>query len=475
MCYTQHLAKDKDSLWETQMAIVYDGFSYRSKAEERCRSALKSDKKSWRPLLLLAKLVESDTEAIKILKSLMKQYEGNPLWMKQHEQSFSEMAFILGNRNWNQGLFDKALENFSQCIRHDPTNHTFIKEILAKYQDSDRWDGVIGLLEQMRSQSQLSPMAISLADSQRLHVIILRAVIATEKYHMLDQVYLEAINSATEDKKYNAAFYLHESYAGALAVLPDLPLDKITNLLEKAAKEVIPYTTLDPTAAFFRVGYRLGRIYLDKAIEAKNAGNVELAAKHLRQMSRIVPEQVNEDQMRLPLRLFSARYYIQQRDLPKAQQMAHNTLQMAIELLSDEDDSNDTLAYTKILYAVIPFGDEKNVAAALAMLKVSEGDQFFIRCSCKCESGWFTPGDMWWCMDCINMVLTPECYKKVKSGQFFNNICHKYHNHLYVPEWSNERMERLPRKHIPWGNGSLSVEDWKKQIINSYNLVKSKR
>lgn len=457
------------------MALIFDGFSYRAKAEERCRNALKNDKKSWRPLLLLAKLVESDAEAVEILTSLMKRYEGNPTWMKEHERSFSEMAFILGNRNWNQEIFDKAMERFSQCIRHDPTNRTFVKDILAKYQDSNRWDEVIGLLEQMRSQSQLSPIVVSLAESQRFHVIIQRAAIVTKEYRMFDHVYQEAIKSATEDRNYNAAFYLREFYAGALAVLPDLPLDRILNLLEKAAKEDLPHTTLDHTVAFFRVGYRIGKIYLDKAMEAKKAGNAELAAEHLRQLSRIVPEQVNEDQMRLPLRLFSARYYIQQQDLPKAQQMAHNTLQMAFELLSDEDDSNDTLAYTKILYATIPFGDEKNVAAALTMLKVSEGDQFFIRCSCKCELGWFTPGDMWWCMDCINMVLKPECYEKVKSGQFFNNVCHKDHSHFHIPECSKERMEELPRKHVPWDKGSLSVEDWKKQIGKSYKLAKSKR
>ncbi|KAJ5675072.1 uncharacterized protein N7477_005006 [Penicillium maclennaniae] len=44
------------------------------KAEDNCRAALALEKKNWRASLLLAKIVESDLEAIEILKKL-----GSPL------------------------------------------------------------------------------------------------------------------------------------------------------------------------------------------------------------------------------------------------------------------------------------------------------------------------------------------------------------------------------------------------------------
>ncbi|KAJ6015205.1 hypothetical protein N7540_009796 [Penicillium herquei] len=472
LCQSDDLAPTPETIWETQMAIVYNGFSHAPQAEVRCRGALNRDKRYWRASFLLSKVIKSDTEAIDTLKKPMKRFEADPTLMKAHKKDYAEMAFTLGNRYWSIKRLDKAVEKFSQCIDQDPANYSYTRDILGRYQDGQRWHNVIDILEQLRAKSHLTAMLVNLADETRFHVIVGHAVTATKSYSLLDQIYLDAIETAARNGDYNAAFYLRESYAGAIAVLPEFPLEKITTLLETAAKEDIPYTTLDATVAFFQVGYRLGRIYLDKAVEAKKSGNPELAVETLKKMSSVVPEQVNEDQMRLPLRLFSARYYKEQNDLLNARKMAHNTLKMAIEPLQDDDESNDTLAYKKILYASIPSGDLKNVVAALAMLKFSEGDQFLIQCSCKCEMGWPSPGDMWWCMDCINMVLTPQCYEKVKSGTFYNNVCHRNHQHLHVPDWDKERFRKLPKGHVPWGEESVHVTDWKKYIIKNYIQLK---
>ncbi|KAJ5671389.1 hypothetical protein N7507_000516 [Penicillium longicatenatum] len=476
---SENLASNPDSLWETQMGYVYDGFSLFSKAEERCRNALRDAPKGanapWRPSLLLAKVTQSDTEAIDNLKNLIERYEHDSAWMALHEKSFAEMCFILANRYWDAGMSENSGQRYTQCLQHDPTNREFFAMILTKYHEAERWEDIVGFFEQLRSQSQLAPMALSLADDERFHEIIVLAAINTKKYYIFDQIYLEAIAMARKSRDHNAAFYLRESYADALAVLPELPLEKVTELLETAAMDDIPKTTLNPTVAFFLIGYRLGRIYLDKAIEAKNAGRPEKAIETLRMMQKVVPEQVNEDQMRLPLRLFSARYYKQQDDLDSAWKMAHNTLQMAIELLSDDDDSNDTLAYIKILHAAIPFGDEKNARAALALTKVCEGDRFSLKCSCKCGTQWTSPGNMWWCMDCINMVLTPDCYKKVKSGEFFNNICHKNHQHFFLPSLEDSRLKNLPKNHVPWGEEDIPLDGWKKEIIKTYHLAQKHR
>ncbi|KAJ5731639.1 uncharacterized protein N7483_006147 [Penicillium malachiteum] len=315
LCKSDNLASNPDAIWETQMAIVFNGFSHASQAEVRCREALNRDEKYWRAALLLSKVTKSDTEAIDNLKKLMKPFEADPSLMEAHSKDSVEMLFILGNRYWSTESLDKAVEKFSQCINQDHANYSHTRDILGRYQDGQRWENVIELLEQLRAKSHLTTMVVNLANETRFHVIVVHAVTATKKYSLLDQIYLDAIETAARNRNYNGAFYLRESYAGAIAVIPEFSLEKITTLLEIAAKEDIPYTTLDATVAFFQVGYRLGRIYLDKAVEAKRAGNPELAVETLKKMSSVVPEQVNEDQMRLPLRLFSARYYKEQNDL----------------------------------------------------------------------------------------------------------------------------------------------------------------
>jgi len=64
-----------------------------------------------------------------------------------------------------------------------------------------------------------------------------------------------------------------------------------------------------------------------------------------------------------------------------------------MELLSDNDSTNDIFACVKILYGVIPFKDIDNATAAPAMMKLeAPGGHFGISCSCQCGHYWDAPG-----------------------------------------------------------------------------------
>jgi hypothetical protein len=163
-------------------------------------------------------------------------------------------------------------------------------------------------------------------------------------------------------------------------------------------------------------------------------------------------------------------------------------VQLALELLSDDDDSNDINALSKLLFAFIPFGDIKNATTALAMMAPAEhnGDdensrdkgerewgkghfkQFFARCDGDCDHIWRTPGDMWLCKDCIDVTLTSDCREKVRSGEYFRNICHPNHEHLYIPKLDPQRMKNLPRGYVPWGDENITMEQWREEIQKEY-------
>jgi hypothetical protein len=129
------------------------------------------------------------------------------------------------------------------------------------------------------------------------------------------------------------------------------------------------------------------------------------------------------------------------------------------------------LAYQKILYAVIPFKDEVNAAAALAMMKLeAPGGNFSITCSCSCGYTWKDPGDMWWCMDCINVVLRSKCKDDIRN----RNVCWESHSHIYIPKWDEEKMSsNRPKNPVPWNGVNISMDKWRKEITKAYQLSKS--
>lgn len=468
-CQSKLAVEKTDSLWHTQMAIVFHRLLEKSKAEENCREALALDKKNWRASLLLAKIVESDSEAIDTLKKLIRHCEADTTWMKENENYMAEMLYVLGNRLWDDGRFDEAIKRYTRCIDKDPKMYQSALDILSRFHKNQRWDCMIALIEQIRSKSKLKSMVIALATHSEFHLYIRNAVVNTGNFDVLDQIYEDAIQTATKHQKYVVSFTLRQSYARSLSAKVPVPIDDVKNLLEDAARDV-PYTNLDLAAAFFLVGYRLGTIYLGNAKAAREAGKEDEAGAWLRQMADIIPEQVTEDRMRLPLRLFAARYYHLYGNQEAARTSAHNTLKIAMELLSDSDSSNDIFAYTKILYAVIPFEDVDNATTALAMMKLEAASgEFNISCSCQCGHTWKAPGDMWWCMDCINLVLTPRCKQDPKVIQ---SACHKSHSHFYVPQWDEQKMKKFPKGLVPWKDEIITMDKWRGKITKAYNLTK---
>lgn len=455
------------------MAIVLNGHSAKSEAEARCHQALSLDKKNWRASLLLVKIMKDNEKAIDIVKSLIKRFEGDARLLGDHKDSFAEMVYILGTRYWDQGKSEKkALEQFSACIKEGLANYSLVLDILSRYRAAGHWDQIIDLIQNLSSQGRLPAMVIAMVTEEEFHVIILRAVLKTGRDDIFDEVYRDAVETAKKRNDRRVVFHLRRFYASALWARRDSPTDQVLELLEHAAQDV-PYTRMKPEDAFFFLGYRLGTIYLKRA---RAAGNNQDEAKHwLQRMTDIIPESVKEDQMRLPLCLFAARYHLVSNNREAAKRTVHNTLKMAVELLSDKDTSNDILAYSKILFAVVPFGHLNHAAAALAMTKL-EGPPggLLISCSCKCGGHWDTSSELYWCQDCIRVALLPKCYAKVKDTARVSHVCDASHEHIRIPAWDQEKMAKLVGTgDVPWGDKVISMEKWLGMLISDYSLTKA--
>lgn len=456
------------------MAIVLRFMNETSQAEERCKMALELNPNNWRASLLRAKLTKSPRPAIDILKNLSKHFVGDENLQKRYPEAFGDIAFYLGDRYWDEERTEKAIKLYTESIQRDPYAPQHVYHIMSKYSEVGEWNEITKLLAQVRKQAKarFPDIVVAMHDEPMFHAIFRRAYIKTGK---LDRDYVEIFYEEAiliaKDRDYRASFHLRHMYASALsAVRPVVPPEKVSGILEDAVKD-LQHTNLPLAPNFFRVGYRLGTIYLGRAQEAKAVNKPEVVERWLNQLVKIVPEQLNEDQMSLPLSLFAARYHVTNDDEESARASAHGTLRMAVELLSDNESGNDYLAFEKILYAAIPFGDKTNATAALAMMQRDSG--FERSCSSGCGKKWLTPGKMFWCKDCINVVLKPECHERVKNAAPDIRVCDASHKHLEIHKWDTEKMN-VPEGQVPYNGKAITMEDWSKRISEEYHLGMSK-
>jgi tetratricopeptide (TPR) repeat protein len=386
--------------------------------------------------------------------------------MKQNKTPFALMSYRLGSWYWEDGQPDKALEHYIAFAELGTDQHLLYLDILSSLCSKKDWDSMGLIVGKLRSNSSLARMAITIErnhQNEKFDRMVLQFVIHTGGYQILDDVYQEAIAISIKAKNHRASFHFRRALARALWAKSPVPLEEITTLLEAAAGDV-PYTGMNMEETFFRVGYKLGTIYLDHAKQAQDA---ETAKQWLRKMAEIVPEQVSEPQMRLPLTLFAARYHKIRGDDDAARREAHNTLKMAVELLADGDDSNDMLAYSKIIHAVTPFGDVEHARTAAYLMKLeSDPGTFKVLCSCKCNFESDDPGDMWRCMDCINVTLTSKCRDRV-INKTLGYVCHPDHEQFNIRRWNGERKGD---KVVPWKDGAITMEDWRSKLIRKYHL-----
>lgn len=478
---------EKDALWQVQMATVLRRYSRERDAETRCRRALELDPKNWRASHLLAQTVESDQDAIGILTKLTERLQKDSNWMATNVQALSDITFDLGNRYWSTGQFDRAVQTYSKAVKHDPTDERKLLEILSRYDSRKQWSDIIDLMETIRlsdhNQLHLAGMVMKLADREKFHKIFFQATLKTKQFNVLSDLYKHVIQYATDNRMYDVLCYARYYYGLALTKSPTRSDSQVIELLETALEKDSPQSHLGMTKFFMLAGSNLAAMYLRKVRKAKAAADPERTTELLSKMANMIPEELPEWQLDFPPQLFTARYYVLERDYARARHLAHTTFQLSLELLSDDDVSNDILAFERLFFAFVPFGDQKNAATALAMVALcqrtaaaADGEEGEDRSESQ-EWGfsipsdgdrervlWNQPGDVSWCKNCVNIILEGSCQDEVPKGKFQFDICRGAHDPLYIAKCDTERLKNLPAGCVPWGDRDISLEEWKNEI-----------
>ena len=131
----------------------------------------------------------------------------------------------------------------------------------------------------------------------------------------------------------------------------------------------------------------------------------------------------------------------------KAREVFLKDLKGALELLSDEDDWNDSEGFGKLAYVLRHYGDEMNaIYAFLAMERISESNRYFCTGGCNRESR--SLAELSLCMVYYNIAFCEECTEEVKAGTYNRTTCNFRHRLLYVPRVNKEENENVGKNEM---------------------------
>ena len=370
--------EEKDSLWEVQVAIILESFSFASESQARCRRALELDPRNWRASYYLAHATASNSEAIQTLEAIVKRFEtDNDLIGKRRlQKSLTEILFDLGQRYWGVGQFDQAIHYHIRSVKTHYAGGDRALVIMEQYRSQQRWFDIVNLLNTIQKEptgnpQNLADMMMKLAAHESLHEILLQTAIETGQFDFLERIYESAINTAVKRQVCTSLYYLRYYYANAVYQQPENE-ERAIGLWELALKDDLPRTVLEVENILPDLTRKLAPLYLRRARAAERDSDV--ARSYLERISSILPDETSENNIVFPAKLYLARYYHAQGDKLRAKQIARSVVKMALEILSDGDYDNDYLAYWRLLLVFLPLEDDKNARAAVVMAGLG-GDQ----------------------------------------------------------------------------------------------------
>ena len=243
--------------------------------------------------------------------------------------------------------------------------------------------------------------------------------------------------------------------------------------------------------------------YIDKAKEANPSSDI--AVHNINKLAGLSSHQgqgiISEEEINLVL----GRYYAFINDQQQAKRFLGGWVKIGMELLSDDDPTNDWQGYKRLSVSLTFFGDDRNALAAWSLigpnqtpsdpkndtvgpttagtsLEISKAEAdksvdlnavplvssdpniadlgateklegpLTYRCDGRCGVTWSYADDMYVCKDCMDVQLDSKCWQLLQSGQLSPVVCNPRHEFLHVPKYDVDEARKI-------GKGNVKVDD----------------
>ncbi|OJD18304.1 hypothetical protein AJ78_01680 [Emergomyces pasteurianus Ep9510] len=366
---------EKDKYWTLQMAFTFVDFSLGDKALDLSLAACEQEPDSWEPQFCLARAygqVGEHKKALEVLAPVIDAFRADEQLLEKNKDFFCREV-LHSQGFWSSIIneYDASILAFLEIYNQQPDNYWNIFNMFETQHREAKYSDIMGHLKNMQHQtnsegvSRLVAMMHEYARDEIFNLNIIEAGKHSNQWGTLKELYQVSIDVARPRNGLHRL--LRRWYGLALYKFPESENDRkeAVAIWEENVGLSLPSTkaysgVIDaPTANY------LASLYLG---EAKQRGFDSHVIEHylprLQHLCELLPRQ-NPHNLKM---LILGRFYslIGQRE--KALNAVKWIVKLGLDLLSDEDLSNDWQGYY-IIASSLHYVDDVNCLAAWSLLR----------------------------------------------------------------------------------------------------------
>jgi tetratricopeptide (TPR) repeat protein len=409
------------------------------------------------------------------------------------------MTVMLGECFVEQSEYNKAIELYQAVLHRDPEAWDLAVALMDALRAEKKYVQIMNFIEELSNDwidgfggSRLTKMSHELAYTWAYHDIIFQAAKATENLPLVMKAYENAIDRAKADPIDQAdmgrIYVINQlsHHYGILLFYSDAKdgREEAVRLWEQNLCDTIGKTGDLPEMIHYRSREKLCLAYLQNAkiaeldAEVKKSNMRKLADLSIDPNSGGFGAPLSHDPKLIIGRCF---HLLQQEEEAMASLRGH--VKIALDLLSDDDPTNDWQGYRNLATILTYIDDDLNAQAAWSLIRpydepraVSGGRQLSrgplsSYCSGHCGHKWEFADAIYVCRDCLYVHFDKKCWELVKSERAIFPICHHTHDFLYVPEWKVDGQQLVKPGMVKVGDTIVPIDEWLTAIRTTWGLV----
>jgi tetratricopeptide (TPR) repeat protein len=506
-------------------------------------SSMKSD--NWLSQWGLASAYHNQGEwnlALETLEAVKKAIESGEAKDNDPSTKLPEIVRNLAAWNKDAGNLDKALEIYESVLKDTPADYNTAFEIMSILRRKGDFTKLVKFLEALKESKDESTgldrrTQIFHAHSWNpdYHDTIAAMGVFTKNFDIVKEGYQTAVDAAEaklnltnidrEEKEttqgimamllHFLALFFYNNYSSERE--KKTAMDLWERILGMEETNNAGYT--DISYAKGLVAGKLSSVYFRKALNAEtDSEDADLYVKHLQHLSTTNGDKEVDDwsSQTYPKQLL-ARYYALKAQPDRAKEVLRAHIKIGIDLLSDDDPTNDWQGYKSLTMHFMFASQDDNAHAAWSLITPDKqgGDSAAVdhpdgtstdplaekpdtksnddsagtkqppavdstkdlkgplgySCDGRCGHRWTYADDIYVCRECHDIQFDEQCLEKLRAGTLERQICDKDHEMFHVPKYNKEELDRIGEGNVKVGAEILKVRDWIERVKTEWAIV----
>ncbi|KAL2433848.1 hypothetical protein ABEF95_011185 [Exophiala dermatitidis] len=537
----ERLHVDKpDFEWTRCLARAYRVFGHYEEAVQAYKAAGELQHDHWFSDYGLATTYDDLEEwslAAQLYQDILRRIETGEAKDPSPAEHITTLRFSLAQVLVELGEYNKAIVLYDQQLADNPSSYGVIMQKIVALRRQGRNGDIIEILKQLSSDkdpahgiSRLSMTLHTFIGDLDLHSTVLVVGNRTGTISFVQSVYRAALEEAMDpgylvrDTRTKAEYrvVLSCELADILYKYPQT-VDDREEALELWESAFLDADDIGFAPARYMAAKALSIVYYEQLRQQQKTSSppdspetLNIVNKLLRlsgQTKAASADNLNAMASTIDTRLLVGRHYSKVGLKKEARDCLRGHIKIGIDLLSDEDPSNDWQGYLRLASTLMYYGDKESALAAWSLIgpdeftqqqedgevdderndggalsvtsqrlvppkgmepktpfRKPEGNLIYKCDGGTCQHMWTYANDMHICMDCLDVMFASPCHELHVRNALEIKVCDPTHEFLYVPPWDEMEAKGRGPGRVRRAGTTVPVSDWISEIRREWSL-----